>query len=114
MPLHWVDYPNATRELEILKIKAPGAADALSRQIVAFIQRLRHGNDLFKLPGVAETIDWADALTQLDKVALDPETIDSTLGVLLKYQDDIQKIQGSEAARLLDEVKQDMVGLPGV
>ncbi len=111
---HWVDYPNATRELEILKIKAPGAADALSRQIVAFIQRLRHGNDLFKLPGVAETIDWADALTQLDKVALDPETIDSTLGVLLKYQDDIQKIQGSEAARLLDEVKQDMVGLPGV
>ncbi|MET4807228.1 MoxR family ATPase [Limibacillus sp. MBR-115] len=111
---HWVDYPNAARELEILKIKAPGAADALSRQIVAFIQRLRHGNDLFKLPGVAETIDWADALTQLDKVALDPETIDSTLGVLLKYQDDIQKIQGSEAARLLDEVKQDMVGLPGV
>ncbi len=110
---HWVDYPNATRELEILKIKAPEAADALSRQIVAFIQRLRHGNDLFKLPGVAETIDWADALTQLDKVALDPETIDSTLGVLLKYQDDIQKIQGSEAARLLDEVKQDMVGLPG-
>lgn len=110
---HWVDYPNAARELEILKLKAPGAADTLSRQIVAFIQRLRSGSDLFKLPGVAETIDWADALTQLDKIALDPETIDSTLGVLLKYQDDIQKIQGSEAARLLDEVKQDMVGLSG-
>jgi len=104
---HWVDYPSAARELEILRVKAPGAAPDLSRQVVTFVQKLRE-MDLFKLPGVAETIDWADALTQLDKVALTPEAIDDTLGVLLKYQDDIAKIEGSEAHRLLDEVKRDI------
>ena len=104
---HWVDYPNAERELEILRVKAPEAPAALSRQIVAFVQELR-GADLFKLPGVAETLDWADALNQLDKVALDPAAIDDTLGVLLKYQDDIAKVQGSEAARILDQVRQEM------
>lgn len=104
---HWVSYPNAERELKILQVKAPGTPAALSREIVAFVQRLRD-MDLFKLPGIAETIDWADALTQLNKVALDPQTIDDTLGVLLKYQDDIAKIQGSEAARLLDDVKREL------
>ena len=104
----WVDYPNAERELEILRVKAPGAAEALSREIVAFVQKLRATNDLFKLPGVAETIDWAHALTQLDVLALTPEAINDTLGVLLKYQDDIAKIQGSEAQRLLTQVKQEL------
>ena len=102
---HWLDYPSAERELEILRVKAPNAPAALSAEIVAFVQRLRR-SDLFKLPGVAETIDWADALTQLDKVALDPQAVDNTLGVLLKYQDDIARIEGSEAARILAEVKQ--------
>ena len=101
---YWIDYPDAARELEILRIKAPGAPKVLTEQVVAFVQELRR-TDLFKLPGVAETIDWADALTQLDKVALDPEAIDNTLGILLKYQDDIAKVQGSEAARILDEVR---------
>ncbi len=101
---HWVDYPSAERELEILRVKAPGAPERLSREVVGFVQELRT-MDLFKLPGVAETIDWADALTQLDKIALDPQTIDNTLGVLLKYQDDIAKVQGSEAAHILEEVK---------
>lgn len=101
---YWVDYPNAQRELEILKVKAPNASVELSEQIIGFIQKIRT-LDLFKLPGVAETIDWANALTQLDKLALDPETINDTLGALLKYQDDIAKIRGSEAARILDEVK---------
>jgi len=101
---YWVDYPAAERELEILRIKAPGAAEALSREVVAFVQKLRT-TDLFKLPGVAETIDWAQALTQLDVLALTPEAINDTLGVLLKYQDDIFKIQGSEATKLLDQVR---------
>jgi len=101
---HWVDYPNAERELEILRRKAPGAADQLSREVVAFVQRLRT-MDLFKLPGVAETIDWTRALTELDRLALDPQVIHDTLGVLLKYQDDIARLQGSEAARILSEVK---------
>lgn len=104
---YWVDYPNAEREFEILKIKAPTASEDLSRQIVAFVQKIR-SLDLFKLPGVAETIDWAHALTQLDRLTLDPDTINDTLGTLLKYQDDIAKIQGSEAARILDEVKAEM------
>src|SRR5690348_10527310 len=104
----WVDYPKAERELEILRVKAPNAAEALSREIVAFVQKLRATNDLFKLPGVAETIDWAHALTQLDVLALTPEAINDTLGVLLKYQDDIAKIQGSEAQRLLTQVKQEL------
>ncbi len=107
---YWVDYPSAERELEILRVKAPRAAERLSREVVHFVQELR-GIDLFKLPGVAETIDWVEALTQLDKVSLDPETVDSTLGVLLKYQDDIAKIQGSEAQRILDQMKQEMLAL---
>ena len=101
---HWVDYPDAARELEILRRKAPGAAEQLSKEVVAFVQRLR-GMDLFKLPGVAETIDWTRALTELDRLALDPQVIHDTLGVLLKYQDDITRVQGSEAARILSEVK---------
>ena len=104
---YWVDYPDAERELEILNVKVPGIADELSRQVVAYVQKLR-GMDLFKLPGVAETIDWTNALVQLDKIDLDPDTINSSLGVLLKYQDDIQKIRGSEAAAILDEVKAEL------
>ncbi|NBP73828.1 MAG: hypothetical protein EBU57_11895 [Alphaproteobacteria bacterium] len=100
----WVDYPDAKRELEILKVKVPDAPERLTQQVVDFVQHLRN-RDLFKLPGVAETIDWTNALIQLDKIDLDPETVNSSLGVLLKYQDDIEKIQGSEAAQILDEVK---------
>ncbi|MDB5807276.1 MAG: MoxR family ATPase [Betaproteobacteria bacterium] len=99
----WVDYPDAQRELEIVARKVPQANAALSRQVVEFVQRLRT-RDLYKQPGVAETIDWTRALTALDKLALDPETINDTLGTLLKYQDDIAKIQGSEAAAILAEV----------
>jgi len=101
---YWVDYPTAERELEILKVKAPGVPAALSREIVAFVQALRK-QDLFKLPGVAETIDWAQALAQLDAVALDPAVVNSTLGALLKYQDDIVKLQGSEAMKILEQIK---------
>jgi len=101
---HWVDYPDAERELEILRRKAPKAAAALSKEVVGFVQRLR-GVDLFKLPGVAETIDWANCLVALDRIALDPETVNNTLGVLLKYQDDIEKIAGEEASRLVNEAK---------
>jgi len=104
---YWVDYPDAQRELEILAIKVPEAAAELSNQVVAFVQRLR-SMDLFKLPGVAETIDWTNALVQLDKIDLDPETVNDTLGTLLKYQDDIEKIKGSEAANLLNQVKADL------
>ena len=100
----WVDYPDAARELEILNVRVPGVAQELTRQVVAFVQELRN-KDLFKLPGVAETIDWTNALVQLDKIDLDPETVNSTLGVLLKYQDDIEKVRGSEAAAILNEVK---------
>ena len=101
---HWVDYPDAARELDILRRKAPKAAENLSREIVNFVQRLRTV-DLFKLPGVAETIDWANALVALDKIALDPQTVNDTLGVLLKYQDDIERIAGEEAERLTAEAK---------
>ena len=104
---HWVDYPNSERELEIVRLKVPGAEERLSREVVGFVQQLR-GTDLFKLPGIAETIDWATALTQLDKLSLDPETVNDTLGALLKYQDDIAKIQGSEAARLLETVNAEL------
>jgi MoxR-like ATPase len=90
--------------LEILKVKAPGTAESLSEEVVGFVHKLRD-MDLFKLPGVSETIDWAHALTQLDCLTLDPEMVNDTLGTLLKYQDDIQKIEGSEATRLLNEVK---------
>lgn len=106
---HWVDYPNAERELQIVAAKLPGIDQQLSKQVVAFVQRLRD-EDLFKLPGVAETLDWADALTQLDHVSLDGDAIDNTLGALLKYQDDIAKIRGSEAARLLEQVKLELSG----
>ena len=95
--------------MEILTTKAPNAPTDLSRQIVRFVQKLRD-IDLFKLPGVAETIDWAEALTQLDKLALDPDSINDTLGTLLKYQDDIAKIQGSEAGRILNEVNAELAG----
>jgi MoxR-like ATPase len=101
---HWVDYPDAKRELAILKRKAPRAAEGLSREVVAFVQQLRKV-DLFKLPGVAETIDWANCLAALDRVVLDPETVNNTLGVLLKYRDDLERISGEEAGRLVGEAK---------
>jgi len=104
---HWVDYPDPVRELDILRRKAPGAAENLSREVVAFVQRLRK-LDLFKQPGVAETIDWSQALVTLDKMSLDAETVNDTLGTLLKYQDDIARIRGSEAERLLKDVKADI------
>jgi MoxR-like ATPase len=101
---HWVEFPDVERELDIVRRKAPGASQRLSRQVVEFVQRMR-GLDLFKAPGVAETIDWTRALMALDAVALDPATIDDTLGVLLKYQDDIARLQGSEAAALVREIR---------
>ena len=104
---HWLDYPDGARELAILNAKVPGAGGVLSEEIVGFVQKLRQQN-LFKSPGVAETIDWATALIELDKIAIDPQTISDTIGVLLKYQDDIAKIDQSEGKRLLDEVRSDL------
>ncbi len=104
---HWVDYPSFDREIEILQARAPEAAEALSREVVAFVQRLRT-EDLFKKPGVAETIDWAKCLLALDVMEMSPEVIADTLGAILKYQDDIQRIQGSEAKRILDEVRAEL------
>ncbi|PBC08863.1 MoxR family ATPase [Mesorhizobium sp. M2D.F.Ca.ET.185.01.1.1] len=104
---HWVDYPNAERELEIVRRKVPQANRRLSAEVVSFIQKLRQV-ELFKAPGVAETIDWAGALTELDKVALDPETVSDTIGVLLKYQDDIARIGEGEGRRILNEVKAEL------
>ncbi|MCZ4288650.1 AAA family ATPase [Hoeflea alexandrii] len=104
---HWVDYPAADVELEIVRLKVPGCHDELSRQVVAYVQKLRQ-MDLFKSPGVAETIDWATALTELDRLALDPETVSDTLGTLLKYQDDIARIEGSAGRELLAEVKAEL------
>ena len=104
---HWVDYPDAAHELEIVRRKAPAAAARLTQEIVGFVQSLR-GQDLFKLPGVAETIDWTRALMELDRICLDPQTINDTLGVLLKYQDDIARIKGSEAARILAQVRAEL------
>ncbi|RWN58646.1 MoxR family ATPase [Mesorhizobium sp.] len=104
---HWVDYPNAERELEIVRRKVPQANSRLSAEVVSFIQKLRQ-IELFKVPGVAETIDWASALTELDKVALDPETVSDTIGVLLKYQDDIARIEQGEGRRILNEVKAEL------
>jgi MoxR-like ATPase len=101
---HWVGYPDARRERAILAARAPDVPARLSGQIVGFVQRLR-GEDLFKLPGVAETIDWATALTRLDQIELTPEAVNETLGVLLKYQDDIARIRGAEAARLVAEAR---------
>lgn len=104
---HWLDYPDGARELAILNARVPEAGGVLSKEIVGFVQKLRQQN-LFKSPGVAETIDWATALIELDKVAVDPQTISDTIGVLLKYQDDIAKIDLSEGKRLLDEVRSDL------
>ncbi|HEX9859347.1 MAG TPA: MoxR family ATPase, partial [Paracoccaceae bacterium] len=101
---HWVDYPSHKREMQILRARAPEASKTLSREVVAFVQRLRD-EDLFKKPGVAETIDWAKCLLALDVISLSPEVIADTLGAILKYQDDIQKLQGTEIKRLLDEVR---------
>ena len=104
---HWVDYPKAERELQIVRRKAPGANADLAAELVAFVQKLRM-IDLFKAPGVAETIDWANALTELNAIALDPAHISDTLGVLLKYQDDIQRLETGESKKILDEVKRDL------
>ncbi|HET9717782.1 MAG TPA: MoxR family ATPase [Pseudolabrys sp.] len=104
---HWVGYPNAERELKILRAKAPGIPKKLSEQVVAFVQALRK-EDLFKSPGVAETLDWANALAELDVVALDPATVSDTLGVLLKYQDDIARLDGTKIKHLLDEVNSEL------
>lgn len=104
---HWVDYPDFEREMEILTARAPEAKETLSREIVAFVQKLRT-EDLFKKPGVAETIDWAKCLLALDVVTMSPDVIADTLGAILKYQDDIQKIQGSEAKRILDDVRAEL------
>ncbi|HWA12096.1 MAG TPA: MoxR family ATPase [Burkholderiales bacterium] len=101
---HWVDYPSAARELEIVRRKLPGVAEKLSADIVAFVQKLR-AKDLFKRPGVAETIDWARALVELDRQSLDAGTVNDTLGVLLKYQDDIAAMRGDESARILEEIR---------
>ena len=104
---HWVGYPDAARELAIVKARRPKAADALAREVVAFVQALR-GGDIYKQPGVAETLDWVSALHELDCVSLDPQTVNDTLGVLLKYQDDISRMEGSEARRILQQVKDEL------
>jgi len=106
---HWVDYPDFDREIEILSVQAPDVAEQLSREVVAFVQQLRT-EDLFKKPGVAETIDWAKCLLALDVISLSPQVISDTLGAILKYQDDIAKLQGSEAKRILDEARQSLDG----
>ncbi|MEH6476624.1 MAG: MoxR family ATPase [Sneathiella sp.] len=105
---HWVDYPDAEREKEIISRKLPGADKELSAQIVAFVQKLRADPALFKLPGIAESLDWTNALTELNVISLDPDVINDTLGVLLKYQDDIAKIQGSEAAELIAQINTEL------
>ncbi|MEM7214267.1 MAG: MoxR family ATPase [Pseudomonadota bacterium] len=104
---HWVDYPDAARELAIVNRKVPDCGELLSREVVAYVQKLRRQN-LFKNPGVAETLDWASALIELDKVAIDPQSVSDTIGVLLKYQDDIAKIDSSEGQQLLKEVKREL------
>jgi len=104
---HWVGYPTASRELEIVRAKVPGVGKKLSEQVVGFVQALRK-QDLFKSPGVAETLDWATALSELDAVALDPATVSDTLGVLLKYQDDIARLEGGKVKELLDQVQAEL------
>jgi MoxR-like ATPase len=104
---HWVGYPSAARELAIVRAKVPGIGKALSEQVVHFVQALRK-EDLFKSPGVAETLDWAAALAELDVVALDPATVSDTLGVLLKYQDDIARFEGTKVKEMLDEVRAEL------
>ena len=108
---HWVDYPDAAQELEIVRRKAPRAAEMLSQQVVAFVQNLR-ALDLFKAPGVAETIDWANAMVELNRTSLEPGTVDHTLGVLLKYQDDVARIRGDEASRILAEIRAQLALTP--
>ncbi len=103
----WIDYPDAARELEILRVRLPGASERLSRQVVGFVQALRQ-RDLYKVPGVAESLDWTRALVALDRVALDPETVDDTLGVLLKYRDDLDRVRGEAAADTLREVEREL------
>ena len=107
---HWVDYPDAERELAIVKARRPEAPEALAREVVGFVQALRD-KDLFKSPGVAETLDWVSALQELDSITLDPQTINDTLGVLLKYQDDIARMQGTEAKRLLEQIRTEIAAL---
>ena len=107
---HWVDYPDAARELTILQARVPDAPERLSREIVAFVSKLR-GRELFKSPGVAETLDWAQALIELDTVALDPDIVADTLGVLLKYQDDIQRMQGSEIRKAIDDLRAELASV---
>jgi MoxR-like ATPase len=104
---HWVDYPSAARELDIVRTKVPGIGKKLSQEVVHFVQALRK-QDLFKAPGVAETLDWASALTELDAVALDPATVSDTLGVLLKYQDDIARLEGGAAKELIEQVRAEL------
>ncbi len=108
---HWIDYPDAARELEILRVRVPGAGERLSRQVVAFVQKLREA-PLFKSPGVAESIDWTRALLALDRGVLDAETVNDTLGVLLKYQDDVERTRGDESARMLREVERELAATP--
>jgi MoxR-like ATPase len=105
---HWVGYPDAKREVAILRAKRPKASAQLAKEVVGFVQALRKGGDLYKSPGVAETLDWVSALHELDCVVLDPQTVNDTLGVLLKYQDDIARMEGSEAKRILDQLKEEL------
>ena len=104
---HWVGYPDAARELAIVKAKRPHAPEALAKEVVSFVQALR-GGDIYKVPGVAETLDWVSALHELDCISLDPQVVNDTLGVLLKYQDDIAKMEGSAAKRILDQVRDEL------
>jgi MoxR-like ATPase len=110
---HWVGYPDAEREIAIIKARRPEAPAALAREVVSFVQALRQG-DLYKSPGVAETLDWVSALHELDAVSLDPQTVNDTLGVLLKYQDDIVRMEGSEAKRILDQIKTEIATMSRV
>ncbi|MBK1865155.1 AAA family ATPase [Aestuariivirga sp. YIM B02566] len=107
---HWVGYPDAAREVAIIKARRPEASEKLAREVVGFVQALR-GGELYKAPGVAETLDWVSALHELDAVALDPQTVNDTLGVLLKYQDDIVRMEGSEAKRILDQIKAEIAAM---
>lgn len=104
---HWVDYPDAERELEIVRRKVPGAAARLAQEVVTFVQKLRADEDLFKQPGVAETLDWATALSELNEIALDPDMASDTLGVLLKYQDDIERVRGSKLRQMVDDIRKE-------
>ena len=104
---HWVDYPTAEREIEIINTKIPACGEQLGREVVAYVQRLRQ-TDVFKKPGVAETLDWATAIIELDKVAIDPQAVNDTIGVLLKYQDDIARIQSSEGQEILNDIKREL------